>query len=139
MEPDNNTIHNFLKHPESSRLLNIIMGSLTPSVAAAATATAALVAASVAAASQIPMTGVPSGPPHLPLMDEGPNIPSSHLPLTTSAASMAPEYSIFDLTSMTVAEVLHKVSKLLNKSKPPRDSLANNIFFGGGQTQDQSI
>jgi hypothetical protein len=133
-EPDNDTVYEFLNHPESSRLLNIIMGSLTPSAAASA----ALVAAPIAAASLIiPFTGISSGPP-LPLMDEGPIVPSSHLPLTITA-SVAPKYSIFDQTSITLAELLHKVSNTdignyvsqsLKLSKPPKDSRAHDNFLG---------
>jgi hypothetical protein len=139
-KPDDDTIDRFLEHPFSRKLVHAIVDTSQIIPLSAIAATAAVVAAPVLAASVItPRSGTsPSSGPILPSVNEGPtlNIPSSHL---STSAALLPIYSLADQTSMTMAEVLQKlsdshtgqyVSKSLQRSKPPRNSRAQDTFLG---------
>ena len=143
-QPNNTTVDQFLNHPHSKKLLNVILnsfGGISPSVVAAATAVALPIlgsAAVIPAIIHLPLslTQTSESQTLLPLTTESKTSPSSY----TSAANMAPEYSLVDQASMAMAALLHAVSnsgtgkymsRSLDNSKPFSDARAVDQFLGG--------
>ena len=153
--PDHRTVDRFLNHPTSQKFLDAILETVDkiPSpvlVGGAAVAVGAALAAPgpvsipVAGSTAIPLSlksgssSLKSSSSHLPVVNEGPRISSSHLPLF-SPVSVAPEYSLTERTTMSIGEVLQAMSdsragrivaESLNKDKLPADAQANDRFLG---------
>ena len=143
-QPNNTTVDQFLNHPHSKKLLDAVLnsfGGISPSVVAAATAVALPIlgsAAVIPAIIHLPLslTQTSESQTLLPLTTESKTSPSSY----TSAANMAPEYSLVDQASMAMAALLHAVSnsgtgkymsRSLDNSKPFSDARAVDQFLGG--------
>jgi hypothetical protein len=122
--PDNDTIDRFLNHPDSRRLLRTILDNfqtipLSVSAAAAQVPTPMSEAASVI----IPLTGTSSSlGPHLPVINKGPNTPSSHFQTSLILADV--------LQRVSDSQVGHYMPKSLNTSKLPKDFRAEDNFKG---------
>lgn len=140
-KPDNGTIDDFLNHQGSKKLLDMILYTIQslaipPSIAVSAAVAAAPAIGSASVLIPLSITS-PSLDLCLPLTTNE-VIAQARPPQPQTLTSTVPDYSYVDQASMAMAKVLQQISETrvgayssrLIKNKPPKDSPANDRFFG---------